>query len=121
MELPVKSATIHLDGEYAGVSLTLRTNPPIRIFDELSSGDLDRILVGLSAVTLASNLDDVDLSTPNGWRSMPTDVIQQAVEKFTNAITQVDPLTKSASASGSGGAAAAKSPRSTKPSKSAKN
>ena len=79
-KFPIRTARCDLTDDYAGFYVVVRTNPPMRIYEEFSSGDFARVLAGMAALTVESNLTDpegnpVNLSTLEGWREMPQDLL----------------------------------------------
>jgi hypothetical protein len=54
-KLPVKTAIVKLTDEFEGWEFTARTNPPIKVFTNVTSGELDRIIRGLSKIILSWN------------------------------------------------------------------
>lgn len=89
---PIRTARYELEGDYAGCYIVVRTNPPMRLYEDFASGDFPRILNALAAMTLESNLtnDDgepVDMHTIDGWREQSRDVLSQVVAKINEAMT----------------------------------
>ena len=56
--LPIRSARVELDGDYAGYWATMRLNPRRRVLDELGSGDTRRACEGLAQIIQAWNVTD---------------------------------------------------------------
>jgi hypothetical protein len=57
-QLPVKTATVELTGEYEGWHFLARTNPVIGVFGDIASGDFERIIRGLSLIIREWNFVD---------------------------------------------------------------
>lgn len=53
---PIRSATVELDGDYAGTWAKVRINPPLRVFDLFGTSTRD----ALAAVIIEWNLVDDD-------------------------------------------------------------
>lgn len=76
--MPVRSAEVTLDGDYAIFRVVMRTNPPMRLLSEFSSGDYDRICTALDAVVTEWDVvdDDGNLAPPlskGGREVLPLD------------------------------------------------
>jgi len=87
MKLPIRSTRCLLDGDYAGIEVIVRTNVPIRVYQEMDSQKFDSILAALAEMTVSSNVTDdndvsVDLTTVDGWREMPPDLLLQVVTRI---------------------------------------
>lgn len=87
----IRTKRCELEEPYAGYHVTVRTNPPMQVYEDFSSGDLARILAALATVTTESDLTDdddapVDLTTPAGWRKMPSDLLAQVAARFQEAL-----------------------------------
>ncbi len=87
MKLPIRSARCLLDGDYAGIEVVVRTNVPIRVYQQMDSQKFDSILMALAEMTISSNVTDnadksVDLTTVDGWREMPPDLLLQVVTRI---------------------------------------
>jgi hypothetical protein len=90
-KLPVRTSQIDLTGEYAGFWLIVRTNPPMRVFEEFASQDIARVIAALAVMTRSSNLVDerdqpVDLTTVAGWREMPGDLLAEVAERLRESL-----------------------------------
>jgi len=59
-KLLVKTQEIALTGDWEGWRFTARMNPPLGVFFEITSGDLERIVGGIAKVLLAWNFVDED-------------------------------------------------------------
>lgn len=90
--LPVHTARCDMTGEYEGFYLVIRKNPPMRVFEEFASGTFTRVLEALAALTRESNLVDeqgnaVDLTTVEGWREMPIDLLTEVSARVNEVLT----------------------------------
>lgn len=90
-KLPVRTSRIELTGDYTGFWLEVRTNPPMRVFEEFASQDITRVIAALAVMTLSSNLVDdkeqpVDLTTVAGWREMPADILAEVAERLRESL-----------------------------------
>lgn len=86
-KLPVRIQRVELAGDYAGFWLEMRTNPPMSVYEEFASGDIQRVICALAQMTRSSNLVDfseqpVDLSTVIGWKAMPADLLSEVAERL---------------------------------------
>ena len=59
-KMPVKTREIVLTDEWDGWKFTARTNPPLGVFFEITSGDLQRIVGGIATVLVSWNFVDED-------------------------------------------------------------
>lgn len=88
----VRTVEIALDGDYEGWTATMRVNPPMRVMDELRSGDQDRFRVALAEVISAWNFVDDDgkaLPLPReglDWSILPFDLESKVVMAYSRAI-----------------------------------
>ena len=67
-KMPIKTATIALNGDWLGWEFTARTNPPLKLFGDLASGEFDRIIASLAKVLISWNFVDEEglpLGEPN--------------------------------------------------------
>lgn len=88
----VRSKRYELEGDYEGFWIEIRTNPPMRVYEEFSSGVMSQLYGALALMTLASNMVDehdapVDLTTVEGWRSMPKDLLEQTADRIITSMT----------------------------------
>lgn len=91
MKIPIRTARIDLDGDYAGIWVEARTNPPMRAYEEMSSGELPRMYGALGQIMRGSNLTDeedrpLDVRDPETWRDVPLDLIKAIADKWTEAV-----------------------------------
>lgn len=89
--MPVRTRVATLDGDYAGWNATLRTNPPMRVLTEFSSGQFDRILSALREVVIDWDFVDEEgqpLPAPadGGLEACPLDLMQGLVRAFNAAL-----------------------------------
>ena len=84
----IRTVEIALDGDYDGWTATLRANPPMRILEELRSGETDRYRAGLAEVILEWNFvddDGVPLPLPRDgldWNALPYDLEPILVQRY---------------------------------------
>ena len=57
-KIPVRTREIALTEEWDGWKFTARMNPPLGVFFDITSGDLQRIVTGIARVVLAWNFVD---------------------------------------------------------------
>ena len=93
---PVKTKPIALDGEYAGWECTVRTNPPLKAFGDVASGNFDRIITGLAAIIKAWNFVDEEgglLPPPSTTTisELPLDLATAVANKYVGEISTLPP------------------------------
>jgi hypothetical protein len=87
----IRTARLELTDPFAGYYLVIRTNPPMRVFRDLGSGDVAKALAAFAAISLESNLTDendkpVDVTTPEGWGELTSDVMVHVADKIGEAL-----------------------------------
>lgn len=91
--MPVKTAVVRLDGDYAGWEATVRVNPRLSIYDELVGGDLAQTQQVLAALLRAWNFVDEEgeplPTTLDGVKSLPADLTRDLLVKVQEAITRL--------------------------------
>jgi hypothetical protein len=81
---PIRTHRFELDGDWSGFWILVRTNPPMRVYEDLvAARKISDAYAALAEMTLSSNLTDehgesVDLTQPAGWRAMPLEFIEEA-------------------------------------------
>ena len=95
-KMPIKTATISLNGDYEGWEFTARINPPLRIFGDLSSSEFDRITSALSEVLLSWNFVDeqgVSLGEPSEETvgELPVDLATLVASEFAEQVATPSP------------------------------
>ncbi len=91
-KIPIRYKDFAFTADYDGFLIKLRTNPPLRVYEEFISGELPRICAALATMTLESNVVDeadepLDLTSIEGWRSVPLDLLEQAAVMLKAALT----------------------------------
>jgi len=56
----IKTAKLELKDDFAGWTFTARMNPPLGVFFDIASGDLQRIAKGIARIIIAWNFPDED-------------------------------------------------------------
>ena len=90
----VRTVKVELNSEFTGVSFTVRTNPPMWVFEEMGSRDLTRMLTGFTKVVIAWEgvVDDEGkaLKEPNEKtvRLLTRDLFNEMMTRATTAITE---------------------------------
>lgn len=56
--MPVRTATVVFDGDYAGWEATIRTNIPVRVLEDMRSGEVDRIQAAVAGIVQSWNFVD---------------------------------------------------------------
>ena len=96
MKLPIKTKELALTGEWVDWKCTVRTNPPISIFGDISSGDFERIVRALSKIILDWNFVDEngeplpkpDVATIN---EVPLELITVIANRYVEELTKLPP------------------------------
>ena len=75
MKEHIKTARLELTGDFTGMWVEIRSNPPMRIYEDLATGEITRVMQALATMARASNLTDendkpIDLKTVDGWREV---------------------------------------------------
>lgn len=91
MKEQIKTRRCELSGDFAGIWIDIRTNPPMRVYEDLISGDLARVYAALATMTRATNLTDehdqpLDLSTVAGWREVSLELISETATQIKAAL-----------------------------------
>lgn len=76
----IKTKRLDLTGEFEGIWVEIRSNPPMRVYEDFASGDIARVMKALATMTRSSNLKDqddkpIDLKSVDGWREVSSDLI----------------------------------------------
>lgn len=93
----VRTTRVELNGDFTGVSFTVRTNPPMWVFEEMGSRDLTRMLTGFTKVIVAwegvVDDDGKPLKEPNeaNVRLLTRDLFNEMMTRATTAITELPP------------------------------
>ncbi len=93
----IRTTRVELNGDFTGVSFTVRTNPPMWVFEEMGSRDLTRMLTGFTKVIVAWEgvFDDngKPLKEPNETtvRQLTRDLFNEMMMRATTAITELPP------------------------------
>ena len=90
---------VELTGKYQGFWVEIDSDPELRVYRELSSGDFDRIIGAMATLVVASNVrrkdEPVDLSTSDGWMSMPKTLLSQVSTKVMEVLREDAPKASS--------------------------
>lgn len=86
----IRTAKLELTDPFAGYWVIVRLNPPMRVFRDLSSGNLEKMLQAFAEISRSSNLTDesdqpIDVTTVAGWGEVTDDVLAHVAEKFAEA------------------------------------
>ena len=92
----VKLANVELKGDYAGWKMTIRTNPPFRAFADLASGDMERMIKGLSSIIRSWNFvneegDDLGAPSTATIGELETDLMAATTEAINTEFTKLPP------------------------------
>jgi len=94
--LPIKTKEIELNGDYAGWTLTVRTNPPISAFGHIASGEFDRIVLGLSRIVRVWNFvdengDPLEAPSQETIGELPLDLLTAIANKYVTELSALPP------------------------------
>lgn len=84
MRWPERSADrIELTGAYAGTWIDVDDDAPVGALEDMQSSSVAKVLAALASVTVATNAtardgSPLDLSTSDGWRSVPKSFVDEA-------------------------------------------
>lgn len=99
--MPVRTATVRLDGDYEGFEVQVRTNTSWAVKQDLASGDEARVVGALKTIIHGWNLTDEDgtaLPTPkNGCdllTAVPDEVLAAIINGYVGAIEKAAELPK---------------------------
>lgn len=93
----IRTVKVELNGDFKGVSMTVRTNPPMWVFEEMGSRDMARMFTAFTKVVIAwegvgdeegNTLEKPDEDTV---RKLTRDLFNKMMEEATTAITTVPP------------------------------
>ena len=76
----IKTKQLDLTGEFEGIWIQIRSNPPMRVYEDFASGEISRVMKALATMTRSSNLtnendEPIDLKSVDGWREVSSDLI----------------------------------------------
>lgn len=96
--LPVRTARVELDGEYAGYWATMRLNPRRSTIDGLSSGETRPACDALARLIVAWNFTDeegraLDV-TPEEVYDLPDEMLAIVIRKYLDAVRAATDLPK---------------------------
>jgi hypothetical protein len=97
-KMPVKARVIELDDEWLGWSFTARMNPPVRIFEDIISGEFARITDGLALIIIDWNfVDEEGVALPKPTRDIiashvPTDLLSAITNRWTDEMIKLPPV-----------------------------
>ena len=91
---------VELTGKYQGFWVEIDSDPELRVYRELASGDFDRIIGAMAILVVASNVrrkdgEPVDLSTSDGWMSMPKTLLGQVSTRVMEVLREDAPKASS--------------------------
>jgi len=96
-KLPVKTKDIPLKDDFEGWVFTARMNPPLGVFFDIASGDLQRIMHGIARVIVAWNFVDEEgnaLPKPDYdvvANNVTSDLLNAIANAWLDEMTQVPP------------------------------
>ncbi len=90
LRMPVRTAVLALDGDYAGFAVTVRLNAPFGVFRQLASGQEGDMVEALSRLIVDWNLSDEEGTpiplTPEGIDAVPIDLLKLIMDGVTEAV-----------------------------------
>jgi hypothetical protein len=104
---------IELDGDYAGVWVDVHANPPMGVFEDMTSKDLPTVRRALAKLVRESNVEDedgqpIDLHVADGWKAVPSEFWQLVADRLTE-LFNVPKATSTESTTSSSGTTPAES------------
>jgi len=95
-KLPIRTQVIELTDEYEGWNFTARTNPPIRAFGDVASGDFDRIVKGLAQIVRAWNFvdeagDNMLVPSIETIGDLPLDLVTAVANRYVEELSKLPP------------------------------
>ncbi len=93
----IRTTKVELNGDFTGVSFTVRTNPPMWVFEEMGSRDLTRMFAAFIKIVLTwegvYDDDGKPLKEPNeaAVRQLTRDLFNEMMTRATSAITELPP------------------------------
>jgi hypothetical protein len=83
----IKTKRLELTGEFEGMWVEIRSNPPMRVYEDFASGEIGRVMKALATMTRGSNLTDesdqpLDLKTVDGWREVSQEFIAEVAQQI---------------------------------------
>jgi hypothetical protein len=97
LKMPVKMAKIKLDGDYEGFEFTARTNYSVGMAEEITSGDVGRMIDAFAVIVTDWNFVDEDgksLGDPSDRDSMkevPLEMLNLMSDAIVAEVTETDP------------------------------
>ena len=96
-KLPVRTREIVMKPPWDGWTFDARMNPPVRVFEDIASGDFARIIDGMTTVILSWNwVDEEGAALPSPTRvvianNVPFDLLTAAAYAWVGEMTNVPP------------------------------
>lgn len=96
-KLPVRTRDIAMKTPWEGWNFSARMNPPVRVFEDIASGDFARIIDGMTTVILSWNwVDENGEPLPDPSRviianNIPIDLLTSAANAWVAEMTNVPP------------------------------
>lgn len=99
LAMPVRTVEVVLNGAYPGWRVTMRANPPRRVYDAYLSDEVDGIVGALKEMVLAWDVCDeqgkpLPLPADGGLDEVPYDVLVQLVKSYSAAFEAETDLPK---------------------------
>lgn len=91
MKKEIRTARLDLSDPFAGQHIVIRTNPRMRVFRGLASGNLEKMLDALALMSIESNLTDeddqpIDVTTADGWSEVNQDALEYIADQIVEAL-----------------------------------
>jgi len=96
-KLPIRTREVQLKDPWLGWNFTARMNPPVRVFEDIASGEFARIVDGMASVITAWNwVDEAGEPLPPPDRAVistniPIDLLTAAANGWVEEMTKVPP------------------------------
>ena len=94
--LNIKTDRISKEGDWTGWEFTARTNPKLRVFGDIASGDFDRMIRGLASILVSWNFVDemgADMLPPSDEAvgELPFDLAIAVANAYTSKLAKLPP------------------------------
>jgi len=91
MKKDIRTAKLDLGDPFAGQHLVIRTNPRMRVFRDMQSGNLEKMLRAFASMSISGNLTDeddqpIDVTNADGWAEIDEPGLAYLAEKIVEAM-----------------------------------
>ena len=94
--MPIKTKTVTLDGDYEGWEFEISINPKLSVFGDLASGEFARIAPALAKIIRSWNFVDeegIPLGNPSikTIEELPLELVTIISNKFVEELSKISP------------------------------